>query len=366
LSGVSSFSHWTLGELAGQSSEIDGRILDAQGNPVEGVAVRLSGSHDRLTVTDGQGKYYFPNVELNAVYTVTPSRVNFNINPAVRSFTQFGLHTDASFVASPFDSVINPLDSTEYFVRQQYLDFLNREPDEAGFNFWVANIESCGADQICRQVQRINTSAAFFLSIEFQQTGFFVYRSYQAAYGDMPGGPVPLKLSEFNPDTHEIGAGVVVNQSGWETILENNRHAYLSRFVQSSRFTSAYPLTTSPADFVDRLFANAGVTPATVDRQSALNEFGTVATTEDVSARIRVVRRIVDDPATQQQQFNPAFVLMQYFGYLRRDANAAPDGDFSGFDFWLSKLNNFHGNYQDAEMVRAFLDSIEYRGRFPR
>jgi hypothetical protein len=78
------------------------------------------------------------------------------------------------------------------------------------------------------------------------------------------------------------------------------------------------------------------------------------------------VRRVVDDPATLQQQFNQAFVLMQYFGYLRRDPNAPPDGDFSGFDFWLSKLDTFKGNYQDAEMVRAFLDSIEYRARFPR
>lgn len=366
LGGVSSVSHWTLGEPAAQKSGITGRIMDADGNPVEGAAVRLSGPQDRLTVTDVQGNYRFPNVDLNGVYTVTPSRPNFIINPAARAFTQFGLHTDASFVASRIESVINPLDTTEYFVRQQYLDFLNREPDEAGFAFWIANIENCGADPLCREVQRINTSAAFFLSIEFQQTGFFVYRIYQAAYGDMSDAPVPLKLSEFNPDTREIGAGVVVNQIGWETILDHNRQAYLTRFVQSARFTSCYPLPTGPAEFVDRLFANAGVTPAAAEREAALNEFGQAVTTEDVSARVRVMQRVVDDPATVQKQFNKAFVLMQYFGYLRRDANALPDGDFAGFDFWLSKLDRFNGNYRDAEMVKAFLDSIEYRGRFPR
>src|SRR5205823_11765800 len=119
-------------------------------------------------------------------------------------------HTDAAFTASPNSSGINPLDASEYFVRQQYLDFLNREPDEAGFNFWVNNIESCGSDAKCREVKRIDTSAAFFLSIEFQQTGYLVYRMYDAAYGNLPEAPVPVKLSEFKPDTQKIGRGVVV------------------------------------------------------------------------------------------------------------------------------------------------------------
>jgi hypothetical protein len=55
---------------------------------------------------------------------------------------------------------------------------------------------------------------------------------------------------------------------------------------------------------------------------------------------------------------------MQYFGYLRRDPDAAPDADFSGYNFWLSKLDQFGGNYVNAEMVKAFLSSIEYRRRF--
>jgi hypothetical protein len=55
---------------------------------------------------------------------------------------------------------------------------------------------------------------------------------------------------------------------------------------------------------------------------------------------------------------------MQYFGYLRRNPNSTPDIDYTGYDFWLTKLNNFNGNYIDAEMVKAFLSSIEYRERF--
>ncbi|MEO7971239.1 MAG: hypothetical protein ABI698_08070 [bacterium] len=59
-----------------------------------------------------------------------------------------------------------------------------------------------------------------------------------------------------------------------------------------------------------------------------------------------------------------AFVLMQYFGYLRRNPNDPQDTDYSGYDFWLTKLNEFNGNFVNADMVQAFIDSGEYRGRF--
>ncbi len=39
---------------------------------------------------------------------------------------------------------------------------------------------------------------------------------------------------------------------------------------------------------------------------------------------------------------------------------------FSGYDFWLRKLNQFNGDYVKAELVKAFITSDEYRKRFPR
>jgi Domain of unknown function (DUF4214) len=260
---------------------------------------------------------------------------------------------------------LNPLDTSEYFVRQQYVDFLGREPDEAGFNFWVNNIESCGADQNCRAVARINTSGAFFLSIEFQQTGYLVYRTYQAAYGDIANAPVPIRLSEFTPDTHEIGNGVVVLQSGWEQKLDNNKQAYTAEFVQRARFVAAYPTTMTPAEFVNKLFANAGVTSTGIELSAAISEFGNGGTSSDVAARGRALRRVAENSTLAQQEFNQAFVLMQYFGYLQRDPNTGPNTDFSGYNFWLNKLNTFGGSFQNAEMVNSFLVSGEYRGRFP-
>jgi hypothetical protein len=133
-------------------------------------------------------------------------------------------------------------------------------------------------DPQCIEVKRINVSGAFYLSIEFQGTGFLVERLYKTAYGDAngistDGGPhqvaVPIvKFSEFLPDTQEIGRGVVVGATGWEAALEAKKVAFTDQFVQRARFLNAYPLSMTPAQFVDALNANAGnpLSPAERDQ----------------------------------------------------------------------------------------------------
>jgi hypothetical protein len=76
------------------------------------------------------------------------------------------------------------------------------------------------------------------------------------------------------------------------------------------------------------------------------------------------LRAIAENTNLRNAEFNKAFVLMQYFGYLRRNPNDLPNPDFSGWSFWLDKLNQFNGNYINAEMVKAFISSDEYRRRF--
>ncbi|PYS66446.1 MAG: hypothetical protein DMF76_00415, partial [Acidobacteria bacterium] len=181
-----------------------------------------------------------------------------------------------------------------------------------------------------------------------------------AAYGSASGAstlggahqlPVPIvRFNEFLPDTQQIGQGVVVNVGNWQQQLENNKQAFALDFVQRSRFTSAFATTLTPAQFVDQLFSNAGVTPTTGDRQAAINEFGSATNTSDVTLT--------------SQEFNRAFVLMQFFGYLRRNPNDPQDTDYTGWEFWLNKLNQFNGNFVAAEMVKAFITSTEYRQRF--
>jgi WD40 repeat protein len=261
---------------------------------------------------------------------------------------------DSGLISTP-----NAIDDAQFFVRQQYLDFLGREPDLSGFAFWTNEIASCGADQQCIDVKRVNVSAAFFLSIEFQQTGYLVYRMYKAAYGNLTDAPVPVKFNVFMADAQEIGHEVVVLQPGWETVLENNKQAFADEFVNRPQFISAYPSSMSAADFVDALNVNAGNVLTQTERDRLVSDLSSGAQT-----RAQVLRAVAENPQLITNEFNRTFVLMQYFGYLRRDPNSGPDTDFTGYNFWLNKLNQFNGNYLDAEMVKAFITSSEYRQRF--
>lgn len=272
--------------------------------------------------------------------------------------------------------VVNPLDNSDarFFVRQHYLDFLTREPDLSGQDFWANNISSCGSDAQCLEVKRINTSAAFFLSIEFQEEGYLAERTYKAAFGDATGSsslsgahtmPVPIiRFNQFLADAQEVGQGVIVNQGNWQQLLNDNKNAYLLDFVQRPGFVNAYPLSLTPAEFVNKLFTNVGVTPSAAEMSTALSRFGGAADSSDVAGRAMALRDVAENPTLIQQEKNRAFVLMQYFGYLRRNANEGPDTDYTGYDFWLRKLNQFNGNSVDAEMVKAFISSGEYRQRF--
>ena len=268
------------------------------------------------------------------------------------------------------------IDDSDFFVQQQYVDFLNRMPDPSGFAFWNSQITACGANATCIDGMRVNTSGAFYLSIEFQDTGYLVERMYKAAYGSPNGTstfggthtlPVPIvKFSEFIPDTKEIGLGVIVGQGNWQQQLDINKTAFALDFAQRSRFTTAFPPTmTTPPAFVTALFANAGVTPTALEFSTAVGEFGGAGDISNATFRAKALRDVAENPTLNSQEFNRAFVLMQYFGYLRRDPNNGNgDIDYTGFDFWLTKLNQFNGNFTNADMVKSFIVSGEYKGRF--
>src|SRR5437588_4045394 len=104
----------------------------------------------------------------------------------------------------------NPIDNSAYFVRQQYRDFLSREPDASGWDYWVNNMASCPVGSTFTECQnlkpskRVDTSAAFFVSIEFQQTGYLVYRIYNAAYGNVAGAPVRIRSCEVHRTRTQI------------------------------------------------------------------------------------------------------------------------------------------------------------------
>jgi hypothetical protein len=264
--------------------------------------------------------------------------------------------------AVEFDPAADTIDAASFFVRQHYHDFLNRAPDPPGLQFWTNGITSCGADANCTAVKRVDTSAAFFLSIEFQGTGYLVYKMYKAAFGNLAGKPVAVQRAPFLADTQAIQstpAQVIVGQGNWQAQLEANKTAFAQSFVQRTAFQSLHGGQGASA-FVDSLLSNAGVTPTAAERSAAVNAFGGGGAAGQAAA----LRSVAESTSVTSATSDESFVLMQYFGYLQRDPDAAPDKDFSGYNFWLAKLNQFGGNYVQAEMVKAFITSIEYRQRF--
>jgi hypothetical protein len=122
-------------------------------------------------------------------------------------------------------------------------------------------------------------------------------------------------------------------------------------WVMRREFRDRYPENLSAFDFVNRLMDSAGLIPYTAERQRLVNEMLAGKT------RAQVLREVIDFPEFKQREYNSAFVLMQYFGYLRRDP------DQGGYDFWLNILNNREpDNYRG--MVCAFLTSREFQDRF--
>jgi uncharacterized repeat protein (TIGR01451 family) len=322
---------------------------------------------DRVNYTAAYGTVRFDKGESSKTVTilltdnawVEGDRV-FNVT--LKSGSGVGVRIGAAPVATVFvndnDTAAgapNPVDDSRFFVRQHYHDFLNREPDQSGLDFWTNDIEQCGTDAACRAVHRVNVSAAFFLSIEFQNTGYLVYRLHQAAFGVGEG----LQLKTFLRDTQEIGQGVVVGQGPWQQQLEDNKNAFAEEFAARPEFLAAFPASLSPAQFVDGLNANTGGSLTQSERDALV-----AGLTSGTQTRGQVLRAVAENQEFSQSQFNKAFVYMQYVGYLRRNPNDPPDSDFSGYNFWLGKLNQFGGNYVQAEMVKAFISSTEYRQRF--
>jgi hypothetical protein len=245
----------------------------------------------------------------------------------------------------------NPADDAQFFVRQQYRDFLARDADEKGLEYWIAQLAVCGVDTACLRDQRVDVSAAFFAETEFQETGAFVYRLYKSALGRNPG------FAEFTAGRRQVVAG---------EHLQASKEAFAQDFIERSEFAKKYPATLSPEQFVDALLS-------TVTRESGVDLYQmrsrllalyqssreSNGSANDLG-RARVVSQIAEDEAFARAEYNQAFVLMQYFGYLRRDP------DPGGFEFWLNVLNNQPANEVSAHraMVCSFLSSTEYQSRF--
>lgn len=323
-------------------STISGRITSSDGAPVSGAVINLSGTQSRRTITDSNGNYRFDSVESSGFYTITPSRANYNFSPFNRSFSQVGSHSEAAFTAASTGDLRNPLDTPEYFVRQQYLDGLGREPDELGFNYWSDQILACGSDASCTRSRRIGVAAAFFIEPEGQQTSSFIYDLYAGALARQP------LYGEYSNDRPQVVGGAN---------LDAAKTSFAQQFVGRAEFVSKYQQANTAASFVDALLGNvqsSGV-DLTGERANLIGLYN--LGTDMVASRAAVVRSVADNTTFRQSQYNRAFVLTEYFAFLRRDI------DQGGYNFWVNVLGNGEaGNYRG--MVCSFVTSREYQLRF--
>ena len=319
--------------------------------------------HRRFNFPANQSSITFKILLTDDGFVEPPETIVLTIGELPAGYTP-GVPSTAVITIGDNDPVpVNAVEQAPLFTEQHYSDFFTRPSDPAGFDFWLGGITACGTNQSCTEVKRINNSAAFFLSIEFQQTGYLVYRTHQAAFGVGP----TLRLKDFFSDALIISEGVVVLAPGWQELLAENQRVYFEQFVERSDFVATFPLTMTPAQFVDALNARTldpqnpglGGSLSQSERDTLVNELSTGAV-----SRAQTLRRIVEDKDFHRREFNRAFVLMQYFGYLRRNPDDSPDNNMDGYDFWLTKLNQFGGDFIQAEMVKAFITSIEYCSRF--
>jgi Domain of unknown function (DUF4394)/Calx-beta domain len=232
----------------------------------------------------------------------------------------------------------NSIDDAATFIHQHYHDFLNREPEPGGFQGWQDILNNCppsGRDMRGNFCDHIEVSSAFFRSPEFQQRGYFIYRFYSASFGRVP------HYSEFMPDMARVSGFQSAEQE------EESKLAFIDAFMARQEFKNHYDALVEPRAYVEALETAAGVVLA--NREALVSDLSSGKIN-----RAQVLRNVIESTEVFRKYFNQAFVVMQYFGYLRRD----PDILYLN---WVDTLNRT-GDYRI--MVNGFINSQEYRQRF--
>ena len=463
---------------------ISGQVKDKLGNPLSSVFLtlhRVGGSENLGASTNASGNYSFSNVASEATYSVTPAKAGFSFSPASATFSNPSGNQTANFTATPLPTVqfgastftvgngdikatitvtrtgdlnvasnvdyatsdgtasqqvhytistgtlafaandtskqfsilmtdgantsypatvnltlsnpvgatlgspsaavltinqnhswppgTNPADDASFFVRQQYSDFLNREPDPMGFSFWVGQITQCGNDPTCVRNKRIDVSNAFFYELEYQQTGSYVDRLYRAAFGNNQPFPNPIPDPNHPGEEKKVVSYQAFVQDRARVVggsnLAQSQLDLANAFVLRPDFLTKYSASLDGPSFVDAVLAtiknDIGVDLIS-QRTALINLFNS-------GGRGAVLYRLADDnvqtnPINNRSfidaEYNRAFVATQYFGYLRRDA------DMAGFLFWLGQVSSapLRDVPKQHAMVCSFVTSAEYQQRF--
>ncbi len=306
--------------------------------------------------------------------------INFTINPTALQVADLkaGLHYQnvhsTNFAGGEIRGQLgwNPTLEENFLIRQQYLDFLSRDGDPDGFNFWVGTITPCQADAQCFHDRTIAAADAFFFEPEFQQTAGFVFRGYRAAYGNTQPFPNPdnsnpaeaNKLVDYS--VYVADRARVVGGAN----LAAAQQAFANLFVSRTEFTNRYAAGLTGPQFVDAILAtmqNADGIDLTAQRQALIDQYNNAGGGN--AGRGMVLYRLADDNAQSNPinnrafidaEYNRQFALTLYFGYLRRNP------DIGGFLFWQSQINSapIRDVAKQNALVCSFVTAAEYQLRF--
>lgn len=274
-----------------------------------------------MTTSRG-GYFWFYDVRLGAIMKSSEPGHTFETLTVNDTAPYFVIH----------GSSLNPIDLTDFFVRQHYLDFLGREPDPAGFAAWQNVINTCPPGDIT--CDRINVSGGFYQSPEFRGRGYFVYRFYSVSLGRKPD------YAEFAPDIARVSGFLS------DTELEEAKMAFVVDFMGRPAFAARFNGLNN-TQYVDSLLSTAGIIHPSRD-------FWIAALADGTRTRAQVLREIAESTEVYNKYFNEAFVVMQYFGYLRRQ----PDAQYLSWILYLDLTGDFRS------MISGFMNSLEYRARF--
>ncbi len=228
----------------------------------------------------------------------------------------------------------NSIDDPVFFVRQQYLDLLTRQPDPGALGDWSGRVAQCWVetDLNCGRVQ---VSLSILQSDEFQKRSNFVYLMYDATLGRLP------RYEEFIADRERISVlqGPSREAASKETLL--------SEWMKRNEFRTRYEKL-GDADFVNKLLSQAGIALSNHDELIADLE-------NNRKQRVAVLREVLESKEVAEKFSNRSLVAMQFLGFLRRDPKP------SEFSQRLTTLEA-NGNYR--QLIFDFIYSTEYRQRF--
>lgn len=269
----------------------------------------------------------------------------------------------------PGTNTVITINDFDFFVSQQYIDFLKRFPEPAGLQFYMDTLNPdtrCSSSDIeCRKTLRGIVAANFFRSPEFQRKGSYVMYLFMVSLGQRPVTVAELgdatkidrpHYAEFMTDLASIST-----PNDDPVLTETKKNALADAWVQRAEFLARYPANMSPATFVQSLLNTAGVTnPNQAQLVSDL--------TAGTKTRAQVLRAIAESTQVSDKFYKQAFVTMEYFGFLRRDpedCHGSADPSQCGYIFHNARFNlGFDPSDIENVIVRGFMESPEYINRF--